>query len=153
MPTFNFSVVNVAKKEVPQKVKSNDVYKVIQKKVVGIVHIDIDANYYVVVDNKKYPIAAQCYNCKDKYKLYRQGEYDYSRVVWIRAIDFNSMNTNYWLPFFVGCVVTGNIVHSNNFDKFVITNVTDEITDKTHEAMVFYREHLKEINDKIRELR
>ena len=153
MPTFNFSVVDVVKKKVPQKVKSNDSYKVIQKKVVGIVHVDIDANYYVVVDNQKYPIAAECYTCKGKCKLYRQGEYDYARVVWIRAIDFNSMNTNYWLPFTVGCVVTGDVIHSNNFDKFVITNVTDEITIKTHEAMVFYREHLKEINDKIRQRR
>ena len=51
MPTFNFSVVDVVKKKVPQKVKSNDTYKVIQKKVVGIVHVDIDANYYVIVDN------------------------------------------------------------------------------------------------------
>lgn len=153
MPTFNFSVVNVAKKKTPQKAKDNDAHKVIQKKVVGIVHIDIDANYYVIVDNQKYPIAEECYTCKDKCKLYRQGEYDYARVVWIRAIDFNSMNINYWLPFTVGCVVTGNIVSINNSNKFVITNVTDEITDKTHEAMVFYREHLKEINDKIRERR
>lgn len=153
MPTFNFSVVDVVKKKVPQKVKSNDTYKVIQKKVVGIVHVDIDANYYVIVDNQKYPIAAECYTCKGKCKLYRQGEYDYARVVWIRAIDFNSMNTNYWLPFTVGCVVTGDVIHSNNFDKFVITNVTDEITIKTHEAMVFYRKHLKEINDKIRQRR
>lgn len=153
MPTFNFSVVNVVKKQRPQKDKTDNTYQIIQRKVVGIIHIDIHANYYVIADNHKYTIAKECYTCKNIRKLYRQGEYDYARVVWIRAIDFNEMNTNYWLPFTVGCVVIGNIVSNNITNKFIITDVSDEINDKTHDAMVYYREHIKEINDTIRERR
>lgn len=153
MPTFNFQVVNVVKKSRPQKDKSDNTYQIIQRKVVGVVHVDIHANYYVVVNNEKYTIAEECYTCKDKRKLYRQGEYDFAKVVWIRAINFNSMNINYWLPFTVGCVVTGNIVSNNITNKFIIIDVSDEINDKTHDALVYYRKHIKEINDTIREHR
>ena len=57
MPTFNFQVCQTISKKKVKTSKTNNSHKVIQKKIVGIVHIDISGRYYVVANNTKYCIA------------------------------------------------------------------------------------------------
>lgn len=152
MPTFNFQVIKTLSKKREKTSKTDNSHKVIQKKIVGIVHIDISGRYYVVANNTKYCIALECFSCRNIRKLYRQGEYDYAKVVYIRTTD-TECNMYHWLPFTVGCVVTGDVVEINKSQQFVINKVDDVYNDDTHAAIEFYRKHIKEINDAIRQYR
>lgn len=153
MPTFNFSLAN---KESSKRKTST--IEVIKKNIKGIVWIDKKANYSVCVDNFSYSIDYKCFSCKDKERIYRQGEYDKNRVVYVRAVDSCfECNPNFWLPFGVGCVVIGDLIvspYNNNEKLFVIKECYVDINDEeSHKAMSYYKEHIKEINDIIRNRR
>lgn len=150
MPTFNFSLI---KTKSDKKKTSNK--EVIKKNIKGVIWINKEAIYSVRVEDSFYPIDIKCYSCKGKGKIYRQGEYDKTRVVYIRHNDsYSECNPNFWLPFSVGCIVSGDLIN-NNFSKvFIIKDCYVDVNDKiSHEAVSYYREHLKEINDIIRKRR
>lgn len=156
MPAINFSLKPSKKKE-RKTIKSGNRTQVIEKNVTGVVCINIDAVYYVKIGDSQYPIHKDCYSCKGKQYIYRQGEYDKSRVVYIRTVDncYESI-PNFWLPFNVGCVVTGDIVfnHDAYVKQFVIKQCWIEWhNDEATEAINFYKEHLNVINDIIRKRR
>lgn len=152
MPTFNFSII---KKESDKRKTSSK--KVLEKNVKGIIWIDENAIYSVDINGTRYPIDIKCFSCKGKERIYRQGEYDKNRFVHIRTSDLCSeCNPNFWLPFGVGCIVSGDLVSNHSvYDKvFVIKDCyTDTNDEKSHAALSYYREHLKEINDIIRKRR
>lgn len=157
MPTYNFSSVKeIIKKE--KAIKANSGYKIKLKDVQGVVFINNKAEYYILTkDDIKYPIIAECYSSYKKRIVYRQGEGDYTRVTWIRTRDnLVGLDQNLWLPFGIGCEVTGNIVHdiANDVDKFAIKSCDiNYFNNKSHEALVYYRQHIEEITKIIRQKR
>lgn len=149
MPSFDFSVV---KKESNKRKTSNNIkkYEVVEKDVVGIVWIDINANYYVKINDKHYNIDTECYSCKGKDKVYAQGIDNKQRICIIRNIDeYVECNPNLYLPFASGCIVSGNIIinrFSNSKVFYIKKTWTNFDNDDAHEALSFYKEHYKEIN-------
>ena len=149
MPSFNFSIV---KNESNKRKTYNNTkkYEVVKKDVIGVVWIDINANYYIKVNNKFYNINSECYSCKGKDMIYAQGYDDKNRICIIRNPEkCTECNHNLYLPFAPGCIVSGDIIINNPLtDKiFNIKKVWIDINnDDAHEALAFYKEHYKEIN-------
>lgn len=153
MPTFSFSF---SKKKEKQASKNNNRNKVILKNIRGVVWINVNAEYTVVIlkDKTEYPIHHSCYSCKGQFRIYRQGVNDKSRFCYIRLQDkCTEQNTNYWLPFAPGCVVCGNLVQDNITYKkvFVIKECWTELNnEEANKAFNYYKKHMKEINDLIK---
>lgn len=149
MPSFNFSIV---KNESNKRKTYNNTkkYEVVKKDVVGVVWIDINANYYIKVNNKFYNINSECYSCKGKDMIYAQGYDDKNRICIIRSPEkCIECNHNLYLPFAPGCIVSGDIIINNPLTAkiFNIKEVWIDINnDDAHEALAFYKEHYKEIN-------
>lgn len=145
MPSFNFSTI-VKKKDNKKQVKTKGVYDIIEKKISGVVFIDINGKYSV----NNIEIAPECFTCQGATKLYYQGLQDKQRVMYIRdSIDKNiACSIKHYLPFTVGCCVIGNKVENIYSHKiyFYIKKVFinyDNID--SQRALNFYREHYEEI--------
>lgn len=149
MPSFDFSLV---RKETNKRKTSNNTnkYEVIEKNILGVICIDINANYYVKVDNKCYNINSECYSCKGKNIIYAQGVNDKRRICIIRnSGEYLECNHNLYLPFAPGCIVSGDIIinHPLTAKIFNIKKIWIDLdNDVAHEALAFYKEHYKEIN-------
>lgn len=143
MPSFDFSFIN--KKTSKRKTSNNGV---LLRNVVGVVFIDIDANYYINVDDKHYNIDKECYSCKGKSRVYAQGINAKHRICYIRNIDkCFECDPNFYLPFAPGIVVSGDIISNMNNKVFYIKKFLFDITNsKSIEALSFYRNHHVEIN-------
>ena len=117
MPIFDFST--------PVKKNNKGKYKVIKekytikvRKVKGIVFIDKDGSYKVLIEDNIIPIKQECFTCKGASNIYMQElEKKSIRNIYIRYDNLNQeLDILYYLPFCVGCIVKGNIV-VNNYDK------------------------------------
>lgn len=154
MPTFDFSLPK--KKDGKRTTtKNNSRSEIILKGVKGIVWCDENAKYSVDIgDGFMYPIHSSCFSCKGHACIYRRGVPFKDRFVYIRNVgEYNERNINHYLPFAPGCVVIGNLVKSSLSISplFVIKNCWIELdNEKSHEAIIFYKEHIEEINDIIR---
>lgn len=154
MPSFDFSIVK-KKTKAGKTSKDSSVYKTVDKNVIGVVWITKNAKYYVKAsDGKTYNIKSTSYSCKGKRYIYRQGCDDLNRVCYIRLPDnCRECNSDHWLPFAPGNVVKGNIVLNKKLNSFLFDikeTWVDYGNDDSHKSLEFYREHLKEINNVIR---
>lgn len=153
MPSFNFSVIAKVTKKNKNISNNNDV--IVLRKVQGIIFIDLQGNYRVELDNgKSYPIHKDCYSCKGHKEIYRQGEFDKGRFIYVRHQgEYFECNSKHWLPFGVGCIVTGNVIehHISKIQSFVIKKCgIDFENTMAINAMNFYRNNIKEINTNIK---
>lgn len=154
MPTFDFSI---AKKKISKgkTTKNNSRSEVILKGVKGIVWCDEKAEYSVDIgDGFTYPIHRSCFSCKGHARIYRRGVPFKDRHIYIRSIgEYNECNINHYLPFAPGCVVLGDLVKSplSISPLFIIKDCWIELdNEKSHEAITFYKKHIEEINNIIR---
>lgn len=145
MPSFNFSAI-VKKKDNKKQVKTKGVYDIIEKKISGVVFIDINGKYSI----NGIEIAPECFTCKGATRLYYQGLQQNQRTMYIRdSIDKNiACNIEHYLPFAVGCCVIGNKVENIYSHKiyFYIKKVFinyDNI--EAQRALKFYRDNYNEI--------
>lgn len=145
MPSFNFSAI-VKKKDNKKQVKTKGVYDIIEKKISGVVCIDINGKYFV----NGIEIAPECFTCQGATRLYYQGLQQNQRTMYIRdSIDKNiACNIDHYLPFAVGCCVIGNKVENIYSHKiyFYIKKVFinyDNI--EAQRALKFYRDNYCEI--------
>ena len=155
MPTFNFNMsvtTNVVAKKRNYK-KS----KIVIKGAEGIVWLLKSADYRVIIDNKSYIIHPNCYSCKGNERVYRQGEDDNNRFVWIRCKgECYECNPNLYLPFGVGCIVEGDVVFDVKtlVEMFYIKKCyTDPYNQDAKYALNHYRRNMNTINSIIRERR
>lgn len=143
MPTFDFSL---PKKETKARKTSNNIKrtKVVEENIIGIVWIDINANFTVKVNNSiDYKIHADCYSCKGKDRIYTRELDNNRRCCIIRSInDYGECNPNYYLPFAPGCVVSGDIVIIGFIKYFYIKKCWVELyNNNAHDALAYYREN------------
>lgn len=145
MPSFNFSAI-VKKKDNKKQVKTKGVYNIIEKKISGVVFIDINGKYSI----NNIEIAPECFTCQGATRLYYQGLQKNQRTMYIRDnIDKNiACNIKHYLPFAVGCCVIGNKVENIYSHKiyFYIKKVFvnyDNI--EAQRALKFYRDNYNEI--------
>ena len=143
MPVFDFFKVTIKKERIVKKNNTDNKYSIIQKNLDGIVHIDIEANYYVKIFDKTYPIISENYDCKDIPEVYAQClDENGHRMLWIRTnVNPQSLPKQY-LPFAPGIKVVGHIV-LNNYTKqkmFKIKKICyDEHTNEGYDALKFYQ--------------
>ena len=154
MPTFDFSL---SKKKISKEktIKANNRFEIILKNVKGIIWINEKAIYSVkTIDGKKYPIDSKCYSCKNHARIYRRNVPFNDRYIYIRSVgDYTEQNPNLFLPFAPGCIVVGNIVRNQitKIISFIIKDCwTESDNELSHQAIVFYKEHINEINDVIK---
>ena len=154
MPVFDFFKVTTKKERVVKKNNTDGKYSIIQKNLNCIVHIDIEANYYIKVVDKNYPIIPENYDCKDVPEIYAQClDENGHRMLWIRNnVNPQSLPKQY-IPFAPGIKVIGNIV-LNNYTKqemFKIKKICyDEHTNEGLEALQFYKNNYAIIQNAIK---
>ena len=147
MPYFDFSLL---KKKAKERNISNRVkrFEVIEKNINGIVWCDEFANFTVrVCKSFIYDIHPDCYSCKGKNKVYARKLDDNRRCCIIRNIDeYIECNSNCYLPFAAGCVVSGDIVINGFAKQFYIRKCWVELdNDDAHAALVYYRKNYNAI--------
>ena len=153
MPSFNFSVI--AKVTKKNKSISNNKNIIVLHKVQGVIFINLQGNYRVELDNgDSYSIHKDCYSCKGHKEIYRQGELDKCRFIYVRHQgEYFECNSKHWLPFGVGCVVKGDIILNpiTKLQSFMIKKCgVDFENAMSIAAMNFYRHNIKEINANIK---
>lgn len=126
-------------------------YEIKTKDIIGIVFIDINANYYVGVDGNKYNIQSECYSCKGIVSIYRQATHNsIERLRYDRLSNkLEECNPLYWLPFMAGCMVKGDVIQhkiTKNIMFRIIKCWYDPYNEQAKVAYNYYREHFKEIN-------
>lgn len=111
MPTFDFSV-SVKKNNKGKYKVIKEKYTIKVRKAKGIVFIDKDGSYKVLIEDNIIPIKQECFTCKGASNIYMQElEKKSIRNIYIRCDNLNQeLDTLYYLPFCVGCIVKGNIV-------------------------------------------
>lgn len=157
MPSFNFSL---PKKKISERKtsKTNNKNEIIRKNIKGVVWINRNAEYNVTINENgiqfEYPIHYSCYSCKGHACIYRRGVPFEDRYIYIRNIsEYNEQNPNHYLPFAPGCIVLGDIIKTpfNISPLFIIKNCWIELhNEESHAAVMFYKEHIDEINEIIR---
>lgn len=153
MPSFTFSVIKKVTKK--NKSVSNNTDIIVLHKVQGVVFIDLQGDYRVELDNgDSYPIHKDCYSCKGHKEIYRQGELDKGRFIYVRHQgEYFECNTKHWLPFGVGCIVKGNVVQHpiTKLQSFMIKKCGVNFENPMSiAAMNFYRQNIREINANIK---
>ena len=153
MPSFSFSVIKKVTKK--NKSISNNKDTIVLHKVQGVIFIDLQGNYRVEFENgKSCPIHKDCYSCKGYKEIYRQGEFDKCRFIYVRHQgEYFECNTKHWLPFGVGCIVTGTVVQHpiTKMQSFVIKKCGVNFENAMSiAAMSFYKHNINEINANIK---
>lgn len=153
MPTFNFSFSKKTFNKRKEN-KDNKKYEVLSRNIVGVIYISINAIHQVSVNGNFYNIKHECFSCKGKDAVYRIGFDENRPLQYIRIKgEYKELNKLCWLPFAVGCIVQGNIVHNKllGIDLFDIKKVwLDYDNEDAHNALMFYRNNKDKINEVIR---
>ena len=157
--SFNFSVVVKKRKTTSNVTSSSNV-----EKLVGIVRIDENANYYVRVyktlnEYTDYKISQKSFTCKGKEVVWKF-EKGNKRITQIIRTPDNLCELSYhYKPFKPGSVVKGYInslgsfeilkvkyAHIEDYDENDVNEETSILHyDNIIDAQKFYEEHLKEI--------
>lgn len=146
MPSFDFSVVKIKKEKVIKQHKHvEDKYEVIKKKIDTYIQIDLEANYYVIVDDIRYNIVPEDYSCKDVEQVYLQKLDKLGhRMRWDRiGMNLQALGKQY-LPFAPGIKVHGHIVKNifNNEQLFhLIKILPEDLTIEGYEILKYYKEN------------
>lgn len=143
MPTFDFSIPKKKTKN-RKKAKGPKLYKVIEQNVTGIVWINKNAEFTVKVNSaNSYEIHKDCYSCKGKDKIYTRHLDNNHRVCVIRNPDCRTeCNTDCYLPFAPGCVVSGDIVINGFVKQFYIKKCWTELENNDAiSALNYYKEN------------
>lgn len=143
---FDFFNVKIKKERTIQKSNIADgKYSILEKNIYGIVHIDLEANYYVKICNKNYPIISENYDTKNIPEIFAQ-ELDkngHRKLIIRNNSNLQKLPVQY-LPFAPGIKVCGNIV-LNNYNKLTMFKIKkieyDEHTKEGLEALKFYKEN------------
>lgn len=153
MPLFNFTVP-VKKERVKSSSVSSSKYEILKKGIEGVVFINIDSSYVVVVDNTNYNITPENYSCNGVSEIYCQllkinevGHMNRFRIIRSEG-DRVECNRNNYLPFTAGCYVKGDIV-SHRITKSVYFKIKKVSFDSENVmarlAIKFFRLNYKDI--------
>lgn len=152
--TFNFSAVPKKQKKATTS-SSSGKYEILNKGILGVVFIDLDAKYSVLTETEiKLPIVSENYSCKGVKDVYEQrfaindlGHMN--RVLHTRSErDRVECGKNHYLPFVAGCCVKGSIV-LNKYTKVKMFKIRTVYVDNTNplarNAIEFYRNNYNAI--------
>lgn len=140
---FNFSAPTVVEK--PKKVRNPKI-----KYIEGCVHINIEGDYYIVLeDNRKLEFSDESYDCTKTDLIYAKSLNKGHRVSILRETPYKSkLNKNMYTPFGVGCIVDGTITEDNKFQFNEI--ISPWVNDKSKEALSFFKDNYKTIINNVK---
>lgn len=151
MIKFSFSAT--PKKSSRKSISNKANIEILEKNIKGSVFIDIDSICYVIVNDVKYIIKKECYLCKNKERVFRLGCNTPKKICCDRVnAPKKELDNLYWIPFFAGSVVEGNIIinKSINVKYFDIKKYNIKEFNKTADnAYKFYKEHYQDINNNL----
>lgn len=153
MPYFDFTIVsshNKTKRNYKIRTKNT----IIESNVIGYVTIDLDANYYVVYNDKSYKINPINYSCKGFITIYNRFLDENNHRIRIIRVNDSVKAHHPYLPFAPGCVVKGNITVLNDLAEIVF-DIKKCYIDKEDATANYYLKHFKDnyniIKDKIKQ--
>lgn len=153
MVTFSFNITHNNKEN--NSNKQRNLFTIIKKHIIGIVHINIDGCYYINVNNETIPIFYKCYTNIKQNKLYSRELLDNKRLCVIKnKKSLSTFKTNKYLPFAPGCIVEGNIIKDNKTNTlfFDIKKIKTEYENKeAKEAFLFWKNNYDKIKNNINE--
>lgn len=145
--TFNFN-----KKK--SKTKNKPISNIIKKNIIGIVGIELNGTYYVLIDNVKYPLTLESYNVKGKEIYYAITLYE-KKTLTIMRNSKRTCNSKKYLPFYVGAIVKGSTYLIHGLERFNLKKVLDYkdldesqlfyYKNKVHEFKEFFRNNYEQI--------
>lgn len=155
MPLFDFTPIVSKKKETIRKDNyTNGKYSVAVKNVEGVVCINLEANYYVQIEEDKYDIIAENYDTKGFAEVYPQRlDNNGQRILLIRSLLINKPIVKQYLPFAPGICVSGDIVVNNYTTKYMfnIKKVMHDYRDNDCKAALqFYQDNYETIQNAIK---
>lgn len=141
MPTFDFSIIGKINKANNKKVA------IINKNIIGIVHISIDGEFYINANNRAIPIFFECFSKINKNKLYCINLYNNKRLCIIRDKKcITKIDNKNYLPFAPGCIVKGDIIKDKNIEVFKIKTITTEYDNiEAKQAFMFWKNNYETI--------
>lgn len=153
MPTFDFSV-SVKKNNKGKYKVIKEKYTIKVRKSKGIIFIDKDGSYKVLIEDNIIPIKQECFTCKGSSNIYMQElEKKSIRNIYIRCDNLNQeLDILYYLPFCVGCIVKGNIV-VNNYDKQQYFDIKESYIDYEDDKAANIFNEYKDNYDKLNQAR
>lgn len=147
MPLFNFNPI--------VKPKAKRSYKKTiapSEKIIGVVWIDIEGNYYLVSDDgSKYNFTEDSYRTKDVEIVYVKRIDKHNRLVYARNKDYMpELNGKMFAPFGVGCIIEClKVGYEVKFLK--VLNHYNEY--KSKDALNYFRSNYKEIAKCLKKLK
>ena len=118
MATFNFAPIKLNKGTKTQTTKN----EILKQDVEGYVGIKLNGEFYVLYDNKEYPIKKENHDCKNIKNVYILKIEKNNRIYIGRTENLQSL-PKHFRPFAPGCIIKGNIVKINNIEIFNIKHV------------------------------
>lgn len=150
MPNFSFKPVQKLQNKKKYVVISSG--KILQRNILGVVHITLNGTYYVNVTTEQYTIHPDCWDTKGVKTLYSKYLLNGRRWRYNRDPFYELPARSGFLPFGVGCEVIGDIVENERIKTtfFKIKKVRDGVPDNEEAvaASKFFREHYAEIMKK-----
>lgn len=123
MAGFKFNFSEFGKPRV-KKLGNSPRREIIQKNVIGVIGITIDARYFVDIDNTHYDLTIESYDIKGK-NVYFAKILQNRRPLMIINLKKQTNNNKHYLPFSVGSIVKGSLYKILGFPRFNISKVLD----------------------------
>lgn len=122
---------------------------IILENVIGIVHIDLNAKFYVQVDAAQYDITDDSYDCSKHKYVFRNGCAYFDRLIVVRdKVSMIELNHKYYTPFSAGCSVIGDVINGVSGIKFKIKKIDVRfLTQEAKDAYHFLKDNIKTINE------
>lgn len=126
---------------------------IVERGVSGVIHITLDASYYIHIGEVNYPLSKECFNCKDRNILFYKGLYDDNNILkTIRLQKCDKEEIPCYLPFSVGSYCKGDLIKENGEIRFNLKKILkcDKDTKPERvEAIKFFIRNYEELKDKL----
>lgn len=106
-------------KKIRTGVEKRKVGILVKKNVSGVIHITLDAFYYIVIDNVTYNLSKESFNCKNRKVLFYKGLNENNTItkrIYLEECKMEIMSN--YLPFNVGCYCKGDLIKEDGEVKF-----------------------------------
>lgn len=153
MAGFKFNFSSFGKPKV-KKTSCDRNRKLVERNIMGVIGINLDAAYYVQVGEIQYSLTLESYDLKGK-NVYYCKELQNNKILEVISLTKQKRNQRKYLPFGVGCVVKGNIYNIFGKHRFNITKVIEfkELSQEdynkfisiSHNCKEFFRNNYEEI--------
>lgn len=153
MASFKFNFSSFSKPKIKSE-RNLPRREIINRNVIGVIGIYLDASYYVEIDGTEYRLTIESYELKGK-NVYYAKTLNESKTLEIIRLGKRVVGSRNYLPFAVGSIVKGNIYKILGTPRFNISKILElkdvpndkleYFKDLRHKHKQFYRDNYEEI--------